>query len=264
MLFTKVNWAPMKGVIDKLTPLSLASVALSGLALLPQSALALTEQQILEKLNNVPVFLIVNGEGQSLTASVNNEETEIQVPIVFINSAEAENFLTQAESDQAEFAGDANIAVLPLSELYTEASVQLDGPNSLVYIPSTESVDQASDIVNTEVQGVPLFAAVNAENDQYLLTNNETLPMFFSLQDLQAQLSPLIEQNPDLEGRIDIDVVSFEAILENMSTNDSELNQLLELIQFVPSSQTLQYIQSLPTAEEAAPEEAAPEEASPE
>ena len=235
----------MKGVIDKLTPWGLASIALSGLALLPQSALALTEQQILEKLGSVPVFLIINGDGQSLTASVDNEDTALQVPIVFINSAEAENFLSQAESEQAEFADDANIAVLPLSELYTEASAQLEGPNSLVYIPSTEAVNQASGIVNTEVQGVPLFAAVNSENDQYLLTDNDTLPMFFSLQDLQAQLSPLYASNPGLEESIDIDVVSFEAILGNMTTDDPELNQLLELVQFVPSSQTLRYIQSL-------------------
>ncbi|MEM9001971.1 MAG: Tic22 family protein [Cyanobacteria bacterium P01_F01_bin.86] len=235
----------MKSVIRPLTALSLTSVAVSVALMLPQSALALTEQQILEKLGSVPVFLIVNGEGQSLTASVNEAEAEVQVPIVFINSTEAERFLDQAEAEQAEFAGDANIAVLPLSEIYTEASTQLSGPNSLVYIPSTESVDQASDIVNTEVQGVPLFAAVNLENDQYLLTGNNTLPMFFSLQDLESQLSPLFEDNPDLENNIEIDVVSFEAILGNMSTNDPDLNQLLELIQFVPSSQTLQYIQSL-------------------
>ena len=175
----------MKGIIHKLTTWSFAGAAVSGLALmLPQSALALSEQQIIEKLNTVPVFLIVNSDGQSLTASVNNEETEIQVPIVFINSTEAERFLAQAEAEQAEFAGDANIAVLPLSEIYTEASSQLEGPNSLVYIPSNESISEASEFVEGEVDGVPLFAAVNLENDQYLLTGENTLPMFFSLEDV--------------------------------------------------------------------------------
>ena len=251
-----VAWVPMKGVIQKLTTWSLTSAAVSGIALLlPHTALALSEQQILEKLNNVPVFLIVNSDGQSLTASVDNEESQLQVPIVFIDSTEAERFLEQAAVEQAEFAGDANIAILPLSEIYTEASSQLGGPNSLVYIPSNESVSEASEFVEGEVDGVPLFAAVNLENDQYLLTGENTLPMFFSLEDLQSQLSPLYEDNPELENSIGIDVVSLEALLGNMSSDDTELNQLLELIQFVPSSQTLQYIQSLPPDEGAAPGE---------
>ncbi|MBE7380832.1 MAG: hypothetical protein F6J95_005425 [Leptolyngbya sp. SIO1E4] len=211
---------------------------------LPQGALALTEQEILQKLNTVPVFLIVNGEGQSLTASVNNEETDIQVPIVFISSDEAEAFLDQAEEEQSELAAEAQIAVLPLSEVYEEASVQLEGAESLVYIPSSESVTQATELVDREIQGVPLFAAVDLENDQYLLTGNNTLPMFFSLQDLQSQLSNLIANNPDLEDSIGVEVVSFEAILSNLDSDDPDLNQFLELIQFVPASQTLEYLQS--------------------
>ena len=240
----------MKGVISKLMTLSLVSVAASGLMLMPTgTASALTEQEILEKLNTVPVFLIVNSEGQSLTASVNNEETEVQVPIVFIHSAEAEAFLDQAEAEQAEIAGDARIAILPLSEVYAEASAQLDNVSNLVYIPSTESVSSASQIVNREIQGVPLFAAIDLENEQYLLTGNRTLPMFFSLQDLQSQLSALVEDNPELESSLGVEVVSFEAVLDNMAADDPDLDQLLELVQFIPASQTLQYLQSLPEGE---------------
>lgn len=239
----------MKGVIRKLTTLGIAGIAVSGLVLMPQrNAFALTQQEILEKLNTVPVFLIVNDDGESLTASVNSQETEaeLQVPIVFINSTEAEAFLEQAEAEEADFANQAQIAVLPLSDVYAEASSQLDGANSLVYIPSTESVNQASQIVNREVQGVPLYAAVDLENERYLLTGDNTLPMFFSFQDLQSQLSALIEQNPELGESIGVEVVSFEVLLDNMTSDDPDVNRLLELVQFVPSSQTIQYLRSLP------------------
>ncbi|NER78051.1 MAG: hypothetical protein F6K42_00420 [Leptolyngbya sp. SIO1D8] len=243
----------MKGVIRKLTYLSLASVAamFGSILALPQSALALSEEEILEKLTTVPVFLIVNGEGQSLTASVDDgADSDVQVPIVFIHSAEAEAFLDQAEEEQSEIAAEAQIAVLPLSEVYAEASAQLDGVSSLVYIPSSESVNQASQLVEQDIQGVPLFAAVDIDNDQYLLTSNNRLPMFFSFQDLQAQLSTLIQNNPELENSIGVEVVSFEAILSNMDSEDPDLNRFLELIQFVPASQTLQYLQSAPAGGE--------------
>jgi len=250
----------MQGIYQKLTSMSLAGVAAATCMLAaPTPALALTEQQILEKLNGIPVFLIVNEEGQSLTASVTSNEQELQVPIVFINSVEAEAFIDNAENEQAEIAGDAQIAVLPLSEVYAEATQQLEGAESLVYIPSSESVDQASQIVDQDVQGVPLYAAVDLENDRYLLTGNNTLPMFFSLQDLQSQVSTLVANNPDIEDSIGVEVTTFETILGNMAANNPEVDEVMELIQFVPSSQTLQYLQNL--SQEAAPtQEAVPAE----
>jgi nickel transport protein len=223
----------------------------------PNSALALTEQQILEKLNSIPVFLIVNDEGQSLTASVTNDEQELQVPIVFIDSAEAERFIN--DNQQAEIADDAQIAILPLSDVYAEANQQLEGGEALVYVPSSQSVNQASQIVNQEIQGVPLYAAVDLENDRYLLTGDNTLPMFFSLQDLHSQVSTLVTSNPGIEDSIGVEVTTFETILGNMASDNPEADPVMELIQFVPSSQTLQYVQDL--AEEAMPsEEATPAE----
>lgn len=73
--------------------------------------------------------------------------------------------------------------------------------------------------------------------------------MFFSLQDLQSQLSALVEDNPELESSLGVEVVSFEAVLDNMAADDPDLDQLLELVQFIPASQTLEYLQSLPEGE---------------
>lgn len=237
----------MKGMIGKLKALSLASVAVAStfVLMLPKSAWALTKQEIVEKLGNVPVFMIVNAQGQSLTASVEGDDSGTQVPIVFIDSAEAQAFLQQAEAEEADFAGEAQVAVLPLSEIYNEASEQLNNANSLVYVPSTESVNIASQLVNTPIQGVPLFAAVDLDNEQYLLTAENKLPMFFSIEDLQAQLTQLVASNPEVEGSLGVEVVTFESILGNMIEDDPELDQFLQLIQFVPASQTLDYLQSL-------------------
>jgi hypothetical protein len=239
----------MQGIFRRLASTGLTGLAIAGCALMaPDPALALSEQEILEKLESIPVFLIVNGDGQSLTASVGETEAEqVQVPLVFINSTEAENFLTAAVEEDAPIAEGAQLAVLPLNQVYSQASSQLDSPDSLVYVPSTQSVQEASQIAQQEFQGVPLYAAVNLEEGQYLLTSDNTLPMFFSLADLQSQVSALIDTNPAIEEVIGVEVTTFEGILSNMAANDPDIDEFLELVQFVPSSQTLQYLDSLST-----------------
>ncbi|WP_204141153.1 Tic22 family protein [Halomicronema sp. CCY15110] len=239
----------MQGIFRQLASTGLTGLAIAGCALMaPAPALALSEQEILEKLESIPVFLIVNGDGQSLTASVGEtEEEQVQVPLVFINSTEAENFLTAAAEEDSPIAEGAQLAVLPLNQVYSQASSQLDSPESLVYVPSVQSVQEASQIAQQEFQGVPLYAAVNLEEGQYLLTSDNTLPMFFSLADLQSQVSALIDTNPAIEEVIGVEVTTFEGILSNMAANDPDIDEFLELVQFVPSSQTLQYLDSLST-----------------
>ncbi|RZM75066.1 Tic22 family protein [Leptolyngbya iicbica] len=237
----------MQGIFRRLASTGLTGLAIASCALMaPDPALALSEQEILEKLESVPVFLIVNGDGQSLTASVGEtEEEQVQVPLVFINSIEAENFLAAAAEENSPIVEGAQLAVLPLNEVYSEASSQLDSPDTLVYVPSTQSVQQASQIAQQEFQGVPLYAAVDLEQGQYLLTSDNTLPMFFSLADLQSQVSVLLENNPAMEEVIGVEVTTFEGILRNMAANDPDIDDFLELVQFVPASETLQYLESL-------------------
>jgi nickel transport protein len=236
----------MQGIYQNLTSVGLAGLATAVCVSAPAgSAWALSEQQILDKLEGIPVFLIVNEDGQSLTASVNTDSEEITVPIVFIDSTEAEEFIENADEQQTEISNNAQIAILPLSQVYSEATDQLESASSLVYIPSAESLSQASQIVDQEIQGVPLYAAVDLNNDRYLLTGENTLPMFFSLTDLQSQVSTLVADNPEIEDAIGVEVTTFETILNNMSVGDPEIDEVMQLIQFVPSSETLQYLQSI-------------------
>jgi hypothetical protein len=237
----------MKGIFRRLASTGLTSMAIVGCALMaPFPALALSEEDILEKLESIPVFLIVNGDGQSLTASVGEtEEEQVQVPLVFINSTEAEDFLTEAAEEGAAIAEEAQLAILSLDEVYSEASSQLDSPDTLVYVPSVASVQQATEIAQQEFQGVPLYAAIDLDRGQYLLTSDNTLPMFFSLADLQNQVSALIDANPAIEESLGVEVTTLEGILRNMVASDPAIDDFLELVQFVPSSQTLQYLESL-------------------
>lgn len=238
----------MNGILQRLATASLIGTTLLGAATLhPEEALALTDEEIVQKLSSVPVFLIVDSEGRSLTANVNTDEEEFQVPVVFMHGPDAEAFLERAENQEAEFATGAEVATISLGSLYQEAETQLSENISPVYIPTSQAVQDASSLAEVEdFQGVPLFAAVNQENDQYLLYGDNTLPMFFSLSDLREQLAPYFEQNPGAQERIGVEVVTLEGLIRSMEAEDEELDSLLELIQFVPSSTTLQYLESTP------------------
>jgi hypothetical protein len=239
----------MKSIFRRIATLGLVSGALLGsTTLASQEALALSEDEIVEKLEAVPVFVIVDEEGRSLTANVTTEaETEVSVPVVFIHGVDAETFLSSAQAEEAPFAEGAQIALLSLGSLYEEASDQLDASTSLVYVATPQEIAAASNIAQLEedetFSGVPLFAAVNLDNGQYLLYADDTLPVFFSLADLQAQVGPYIDANPEIEDTIGVEVLTLEGLLQGMEANNPELDQLLELVRFVPSSTTINYLQ---------------------
>ncbi|MDA0267123.1 MAG: hypothetical protein O2890_08080 [Cyanobacteria bacterium] len=238
----------MKSIFRRIATLGLAGGALLGIsAIASPGAWALSEAEIVAKLEGIPVFVIVDEEGRSLTANVaTTADTEVSVPVVFIHGSDAETFLSSAQAEEAAFAEGAQIALLSLGSLYEEASDQLDSA-SLVYVATPQEVAAASSIAqlgeNETFSGVPLFAAVNLENGQYLLYADDTLPVFFSLADLQAQVGPYVEANPEIQDTIGVEVLTLEGLLEGMESNNPELDQLLELVRFVPSSTTINYLQ---------------------
>jgi nickel transport protein len=236
----------MRRLFQVLATVGFSNVTLVGLsAALPEVALALSQQAIVEKLTPVPVFLIVNGEGISLTASATLDGQTIEVPLVFVSPNEAQSYIQEAASQRPEFAEEARIAVTPLGEVYAQAATQLNNPNAVVYIPSAISMAQASEITNQEIIGVPLYAAVDLQSGTYLFTSENEVPIFFSLEDLRGQLTTLLTENPSLEEVIGVEVTSLENVLLNMATDDPALNQLMETVEFVPASRTLEFVRSL-------------------
>lgn len=238
----------MKGTTHKLAKLGLLGAAISGLiALSNTAAWALTEQQILDKLTEVPVFRIVDEAGNPLptTTEVEGQEEAVQLNIVFIDVVEAQAYVEQQETEQAGFADSVTIEVVRLSDVYEETAGQPEETNSVVYVPSSQAVNAVSQFTEQTFRGVPLFAALDLESERFLPNSNNQLPMFFSLQDLRSQLATLFEENPDLRESIGFEVIPLEVVLAQMNANDPELDQFLELIEFIPSSRTLQTIRSL-------------------
>lgn len=206
-------------------------------------AQALTQQEIVDKLEEVPVFLILNAEGRPLTAAASSGEDEVKVPVVFTDGATAEGFLEDARAQDA----DAQVTPVDLGTLYQETQAQENVPPTLLYFPDEEELEAAMSIED-EFRGVPLFIARQGEEGPYLTVtqNDETfLPLFFSQDDLQQLLNRYSEQNPEDAADIQVQVLSLEWLLQTMASNDDpELDSQLSQIQLVPSADVVEYLRS--------------------
>ena len=246
----------MKSLFHRAAILSfLGGVLLGPLPMANMEALALPQQEIVTKLSTVPVFIIVDSQGRSLMASM-AEDQAAQVPLVFIDGEDAETFLTNAQAQNAEFAEQAQVAPIWLGDLYRQAQSQPDGPTQLAYIPIEEQLESATSIQNT-FQGVPLFVARFSDSTYLTVRQNgePVLPLFFTQEDLQIILERFGQEQPDVAGEVQIEVISLEGVIQTMqSSDDPELDK----IRFFPSSEVVQYIRTNFSAEQSTPASSTP------
>lgn len=244
----------------RLLPLSLISSLVGGSLLgtspfTPGAAWALSDEAIVRKLQQVPVFIILNSEGQPLTASAeNNAAEEMKVPVVFIDGETAETFLEQAQTEDE----SAQVALVDLGTLYQETILNEEETTPLLYFPIDEELAAANDL-QSDFRGVPLFIARQGTDGPYLTINQDgesSLPMFFSRDDLQTLLDRYAETNAEGIDDISVQVLSLEWLLNAMTANeDPELDAQLEQIRLFPSTEVLDYIRSQ-QGEEPTPESA--------
>lgn len=235
----------MKKLFRSLAVGGLATLALTGAGWVsPRIAQALPEDQIVTKLQQVPVFLIVNAQGQPLTASASSDEQEVKVPVAFLDSQAAESFLGRAREQDA----NAKIALVDLGTLFQEVeSAEGNSPPPIMYFPDEQELEAATSIQD-DFRGVPLFFARKGADGPYLtITQNgqSSLPMFFSRADLQSLLDRYSQENPTDAGQISIEVLSLEWLLAAMSTTgDNELDAQLRQVRLFPSSEVVQFLRS--------------------
>lgn len=226
---------------------------------MPLPAFALGEEAIVNKLEQVPVFIILNSDGQPLTAAAEVDNQEVKVPVVFIDGEAAQEFLARAQEEDP----SATVALVDLGTLYQETVLSDDEQVPLLYLPIGDELETATQL-QSDFQGVPLFIAREGEDGPYLTINQEgeaSLPMFFSRNDLQTLLNRYEETNADATTNIVIQVLSLEWLLSMMTSNDDpDLDAQLDQVRLFPSTEVLNYIRTQAAEEGAsgAPAEGTP------
>jgi nickel transport protein len=218
------------------------------------SALALPEQQVLEKLRPVPVFTITDAQGAPLIASVSgNGDKSASVAGVFISQKDAQAFIEKLKAKNPQLGASVQVLPVSLSEVYKMSQASKGKPQQVqfAYVPTNQQVESAKTVLQqdgqkvNEFNGVPLFLAKSGTDKGYLTIQQgqqQAVPLFFNKEDLQALLERLKQQQPNVASSIKIEVVPLEGVLDALQKeNDSFLTKLV----LIPSRESLEYIHSL-------------------
>lgn len=228
--------------------------------------LALTEQQIKEKLDPVPVFLITNNQGVPLTRTVPNntqngqnaqnaQKKQATVTDVFMSGQEAQAFINELRNVQgkdpkmAEMLKSLQVTPVPLGMIYQRLRENAKKPDSLVFAfnPGKQDLDGAVTLLRQsgkevkQFPSVPVFIVRSPDKGyvsvKHKTNNKEVIPLFLSQKDAQNLLNQVKQQVPKAE----IQVVDIDGVIKTMrDKNDPWLNQ----VSIVPSTESMEYVVS--------------------
>lgn len=244
----------MKSFVRWSATLSLVGSAVLGSSLIGNlRALALPQDQVLQKLQPVPVFTITDPQGAPLVASVNEGNKKGNVAGVFISQKDAQAFIEKLKKDNPDLAKNVRVVPVSLGDVYKLEESNKNKPDSLdfAYVPVQQQVQSAvallrqSDPKVQQFNGVPLFVARAGKEKGYLTIqqgNQQLIPFFFDKEQLQGMVDRFKQQQPNQAGSIEIQAVSLEGVIETLKTSN---NQQLNNIMLVPSRESIEFLRAL-------------------
>ncbi|WP_071515387.1 Tic22 family protein [Geitlerinema sp. PCC 9228] len=251
-----MNFLAKWGAIASLVGATLIAPSLAG----QMKGLALPQEQVMQKLSSVPVFVIADpSEGlvlQTITpenAQEGNTPDSVPVSWVFLNRGDAQEFIDRLQQEKPELGNKAQVVVMSLGQVYQMAQRNSQQEDTPVFelVPAAEEVDSALSILQEngqqveEFRGVPLFVARGGEQQSLLAVqrNGEKfIPLFLSREDLQNQVDRMKQQQPDIASTIDVQVLRLERVINELENSDEED---LERLVLIPSRESRDLIRSL-------------------
>ena len=225
------------------------------------SALAISEQKITQKLNDVPVFLITNGEGVPLSRPLEkakNGETGGAVTGVYMSQQEAQAFVQELRQSKpkdpkkVQMFNSLQVTPVPLGLIYKQLQDTKDKPNRLLFAfkPVEREVQGAMKLLREsgqpvkEIRSVPIFLVRFAEDKGYVSIkpkagNEEYVPAFLSKKDAQGLLQQVKPKYP----KANIHVVDVDNVIKTLQEKN---DKWLQRVVFWPSPEARQFIQKLP------------------
>jgi Tic22-like family len=245
----------MKSLIRWSTALGLAGgILLSSLGA-DLKALALSAEQVMQRLRSVPVFTLTDQQGAPLVSTPESGQNRSPVAGVFISPQDAQRFLEELKQKNPQLAQNVQISAVSLADAYNLSQQPGRDNNSrlqVAYIPSQQQVDAAKSLLQqqnqnaAQFQGVPIFMARAAgENGAYLTIKQgeqEVIPMFFNREQIQSVLDRLKQSQPQLGNSMQIQVLNLEGVINTLKTsNNEDLNRLY----LVPPQETVAFLRAL-------------------
>ena len=153
-----------------------------------RAPVSLDKQEVLEKLNAVPVFAVANGAGQLMSTVSEFAETAAPVITFYLDIADAKASLAFATADDP--SAGVQLTVAPLGKAFTmkssDVTVQLQ-PSQAEYnsIRADLGFSSADESEGT-MQLIPLFYSDELKFESASDPENPSTPFFFGLGDYRA------------------------------------------------------------------------------
>ncbi len=207
----------------------------SSAVLAVQPTHALTDAQIIEKLQSIPVITLTDKSGAPLVAPLNDKQKGV-FTAVYLGQKEVNATLQKLKTSNPTIAKQLQIRVVTLGDVYkTQVTNSGDKKLNVLIVPSEAQVKSAISLLKkndpTKAQqfdGVPLFVGVAGKPKGYVSINSaqdnkRIIPIFFDKEQLQAVLDKFKREQPKLAPTAEIQVISLDSLLTQMRAKNEPL-----------------------------------------
>lgn len=230
----------------------------STLALaLSHPAHALDDKAVLQRMDRIPVFTLINDKGQPVVATPpKGAKTDAtQIIYFFLGKQELSNFQKIVQKSDPKSAKTLKPKAITLKQAMELGKQYRKNKVTIEINPMQNSLNYALKLAQEKDKklkvypGVPIFTLTDKseKNALSIKQNGQAIqPFFFDSQDAERTFGEIKKKNPDLAKNTRISVRPFQdvfTILKGMK-DVKQANQ----IAIVPSSDSLQYARSLTPA----------------
>lgn len=244
------------------------------------SVVALPEAEVLEKLSPIPMYMLINNQGQPIFATIKDEAGNSSgVTGIFVSLTDAENLIATRRTEakklleeeqkkananpqivqqltaQSALWEEANILPIGLDKVYEFAQSDEAEDLTFKFLPTAKQLNAASQVIQQEnFPGVPLFFLSmkgKDANGQEIITfptmatetgeGSGQIPVFFEVDPILQQLEDFGENES-----LSINVMPLEVFISKLLDEKlpAEEQKFLEAMTLVPSLESSQLIQA--------------------
>lgn len=242
-----VRWGATLGIAG-----SVMLAGLSGMGNIP--ALALPQDQVVKKLQEVPVFTFINPKGELIVLTRTNASKTISQVGFFISKQDAQKFLdNRIKKENPQMASTMQLRALSLADYYKMLLDSKKKQEAVIFtlVPMQQQVESARTLLTQNGQkgqqfnGIPLFVPKFKKDNSYLTIgqgNERYIPFYFDKEQAIALLEQFKKTMPQEAGNTEIQVVDLYGVIETLnSSNDPGLNKIV----LYPSRESIDFIRSL-------------------
>jgi hypothetical protein len=208
--------------------LGVAIGLVSSAVLAVQPTHALSDAQIIEKLQSIPVITLTDKSGSPLVAQLNDKQKGLYTE-VYLGQKEVKATLQRLQNTNPAIAKQLQIRVVTLGEVYkSQIANSGDKKLNVLVVPSEMQVKSAISLLRKsdpnktqQFDGVPLFVGVAGKPKGYVSINSiqekkRIIPIFFDKEQLQVVLDKFKKDQPTLAPTTEIQVISLDSLLTQM------------------------------------------------